>query len=183
MQAQPGKGWWAFDYGEWQIIGLNAQCKEVQWCGPQSPQYKFLEDALVSRPDTCRVAVWHQPRFTSSANYRGIAALGDLYTLLYEHGTDVLLVGNSHHYERFAPLDPNGNPDPQGIANITVGIGGAPYTQFGDPLPGSEVRNNESRGVLRLSLAPDSYSWNFLPADNRATLSDSGTLACHNAAS
>lgn len=177
--GNPDEGWWTYTKEGWQIFGLNSSCSKVGFCGPNSPQYAFVADAIAQQPDKCRLVVWHQPRFTSSQNYDGLKNMGDLYTLLYEAGADILVVGNSHHYERFEPLNPEGQPDPQnGIANFTIGTGGAPYTEFGEPLPGSAVRNNQSRGVVKFTLTDDSYSWEFLNVEGN--LDDSGTLPCHN---
>jgi len=92
---------------------------------------------------------------------------------------DIVVVGHSHHYERLGPLAPNGDPSPDGMMNFTLGIGGAPFTQFGDPLPGSQVRSNQHRGVLRLTLRPDSYDWEFVNIESNPTpLMDSGTASC-----
>lgn len=177
--GNPDEGWWTYTKGGWQIFGLNSSCSRVGFCGPNSPQYAFVADAIAQEPDKCRMVVWHQPRFTSSQNYDGLKNMGDLYQLLYDNGADILVVGNSHHYERFEPLNPEGQPDPtNGIANFTVGTGGAPYTEFGTPLPGSAIRNNQSRGVVKFTLGNARYSWEFLTIEG--DLEDSGTLGCHN---
>ncbi len=176
--GNPDEGWWTYTNQGWQIFGLNSACSKVKFCGPNSPQYAFVADAIAQEPDKCRMVVWHQPRFTSSKNYDGLKNMGDLYQLLYDNGADILVVGNSHHYERFEQLNPEGQPDSSGIANFTVGTGGAPYTEFGDPLPGSAIRNNQSRGVVKFTLDNDNYSWEFLNVEG--DLEDSGTLPCHN---
>ena len=69
-------------------------------------------------------------------------------------------------------------PDAQyGIRQFIVGTGGAPLTQ-----PVRRVANSETVlstfGVLRLTLAPQSYRWEFLSSDGGAIL-DSGTGQCH----
>lgn len=175
--GQPGQGWWTFTEGNWQIIGINSECSAVN-CGPKSDQYAFVAEAVAAEPDKCRLAVWHKPRFTSSPNYQGLKNMGDLYSLLYDNGADVLVVGNSHHYERFEPLNPEGVPDPAGIANFTVGTGGAPFTEFGEPLPGSQIRENSHHGVVMFTLGETEYSWEFLSTDGAAI--DAGTQPCHN---
>ena len=176
--GQSGQGWWAFTREAWQIIGINSECSRVN-CGPKSDQYAFIAEQLEAEPDACRLVIWHKPRFTSSSNYSGLKNMGDLYQLLYDNGADILVVGNSHHYERFEPLGPDGTPDADGIANFTVGTGGAPYTEFGEPLPGSAVRDNETRGVVKFTLSPNGYAWEFLSVGDGA-LQDSGIADCHN---
>ena len=42
----------------------------------------------------------------------------------------------------------------------------------------SQVRDNSSWGVLKLTLHPTSYSWQFVPAAG-GTLHDAGSAPCH----
>ncbi len=177
--GNPGEGWWSFTRGAWQIIGINSKCSAVGFCGSNSPQYAYVKAAVEAEPAKCRFVMWHMPRFTSSESYDGLKNMSDLYQLLYDNGADILIAGNSHHYERFEQLGPDGAPDSNGIANFTLGTGGAPHTNFGDPLPGSAVRNNNTRGVTRFTLDDDSYTWEFIAADD-GDLADSGTLSCNN---
>ena len=78
---------------------------------------------------------------------------------LYEYGADVVLGGYEHNYERFAPQDPQGVADPvRGIREFVVGSGGRSHYGFDSPIANSEVRNDDTYGVLKLTLHPDSYS-------------------------
>lgn len=177
--GSPDEGWLSFETGGWLIVGLNSNCDQIGGCGPDSLQHQWLAETLAANQSECVLAFMHEPRFTSSLNYDGIPRLGDFYQLLFDNGTDVLLVGHSHHYERFERLNPDGQPDPAGIANFTIGIGGAPFTGFGEPLPGSMVQASDTRGVLELVLSPDGYSWRVIPTENATgTLVDAGTDTC-----
>jgi hypothetical protein len=44
--------------------------------------------------------------------------------------------------------------------------------------PNSQVRNNTTYGVLKLTLHSSSYEWRFVPIAGK-TFTDSGTTACH----
>ena len=48
----------------------------------------------------------------------------------------------------------------------------------GKPKPGSQVRNSDTYGVLKLTLRPGSYDWKFLPVAGKS-FSDSGGDHCH----
>lgn len=177
--GEPGKGWYVVDLGSWQLVSLNSNCDAVGGCQQGSEQYRWLDETLQEQRYACRIVMWHEPRFTSAANYRGIPRLGDFYGRLHGAGADVVIVGNSHHYERLGPLAPNGEPAPGGMMNFTVGVGGAPFTEFGEPRPGSQVRSNRHRGVLRLTLRSDGYDWEFLNvASNPDPLIDQGSEQC-----
>jgi hypothetical protein len=59
-----------------------------------------------------------------------------------------------------------------------VGTGGKNHTRVRRPQPNSEARNDDTFGVLRLTLRPDSYSWRFVPEAGK-TFADAGSGVCH----
>ena len=90
------------------------------------------------------------------------------------------LSAHEHNYERFAPRDPGGGADPErGIRQFVVGTGGGEGTYpIRDPIANSEVHNDETFGVLKLTLRPEAYEWRFVPVEGE-TFSDSGNARCH----
>ncbi len=63
---------------------------------------------------------------------------------------------------------------PTGSASFIVGTGGAPLYSIQEPFaPNSTVRNDSTHGVLRLTLQPDGYAWEFLPVRSD-TFTDDG---------
>jgi hypothetical protein len=98
---------------------------------------------------------------------------------LYEYGADVVLNGHDHLYERFAPQNPDGQADPaKGIREFVVGTGGASLYDFSGILPNSEVHNNATTGVLKLTLHATSYDWEFVPVAGQ-TFTDAGNADCN----
>jgi hypothetical protein len=98
---------------------------------------------------------------------------------LYEAGSDVVVAGHDHHYERFAPQDPNGKADAkQGIRQFVVGTGGRRLYAMGKPIANSEAHNDETHGVLKLTLRATSYTWEFVPVAGK-TFTDQGSARCH----
>ena len=103
----------------------------------------------------------------------------DIWKTLFDANTDLVLVGHSHDYERFAPLNANGGLDrTRGMREFVVGTGGAFFTGLSSAKPNSEVRQNNTFGVLRLTLRPTSYDWTFTPEAGK-TFSDTGSQSCH----
>jgi len=49
---------------------------------------------------------------------------------------------------------------------------------FGTPLPGSEVRNDNTFGIVALTLRPGRYQWQFVPEAGKS-FTDSGSTNCH----
>ena len=98
---------------------------------------------------------------------------------LYDAGADLILNGHSHSYERFAPMNPGGHADPDhGIREFVVGTGGANLRPFpSTPVKNSQVRNDQTFGVLEITFHPRSYEWRFIPVAGQ-TFTDSGSSAC-----
>ena len=91
----------------------------------------------------------------------------------------MVLNGYDHFYERFARQDPNGKADPQrGIREFVVGTGGKSHYPIVNPIANSEVHNDETYGVLKLTLHSHSYEWQFVPVEGE-TFTDSGDARCH----
>ena len=65
----------------------------------------------------------------------------------------------------------------QGLREIVAGTGGAALYPFGAPKSASQVRNNTTYGVLKLTLRPDGYDWQFVPIAG-STFTDSGSDDC-----
>lgn len=178
--GDPDKGYYERTKGNWQVLYLNSTCWEVGGCGVNAPQQQWLADTLDAAPaGRCRIAIMHHPRWSSWGPYASQAGLDPIYTLLHEAGTDLILTGHAHHYERLISLDPQGNPDPTtGFRQITVGTGGTAhrFPASGDVLADSSVLITGEWGVLDLDLYADSYDWRFVTVDNAVL--DRGTDTC-----
>ena len=171
-------GWYSFDLGTWHVVVLNSNC-EVVGCATGGTQEKWLREDLGAHPAACTLAIWHHPRFSSGTTHGSNTTVGPLFTALYDAGVDVLLTGHEHNYERFGLLNPAGVPDNvHGVRQFVVGTGGRSHYPFGPPIPGSEVRNDDTFGVIALTLRPTSYQWQFVPEAGK-TFVDSGSTSCH----
>jgi hypothetical protein len=176
--GEPGKGYYSYNLGDWHIIVLNSVCTKVGGCGPGSPQYEWLAGDLKANQTRCTLAYMHHPLF-SSGKHGGEKAIRPLGDLLYQSGVEIMLAGHEHNYERFAPQTPQGIADPhRGIRQFIVGTGGREHRKLKRPKPNSEARDSTSFGVLKLSLHPDSYDWEFLPVPG-GKFQDSGSGQCH----
>jgi acid phosphatase type 7 len=178
--GDPDEGYYSYDLGEWHLIALNSNCNDVGGCGAYSPQLSWLKADLAANDDRrCTLAYFHHPHFSSGEEHGSTPQLEPLWEVLYEAGADVVLSGHDHNYERFAPQDPYGKADPErGIREFVVGTGGKNHYKIFDPLPNSEIHNDDTYGVLKLTLHPKSYEWRFLPAAG-GEFTDSGDDQCH----
>jgi Bacterial Ig-like domain/Calcineurin-like phosphoesterase len=173
-----GEGWYSYNLGDWHIVVLNSSddCVTVA-CGPTSPQVQWLRADLDAHANSCTLAYWHHPRFTSELpNHTSVQAFWDV---LYEKNADLILNGHAHNYERYKPQTPAGDVDAvRGIRQFIVGTGGRSLRPIATQDANSEVAQWSTFGILKLALRASSYSWEFLPAAG-PTFTDSGTTACH----
>jgi hypothetical protein len=186
-QAGPaGKGYYSYELGAWHVVVLNTNCEAsgLGGCAAGSPQEIWLRQDLREHQGACIVAYGHHALFSSGV-FRSHAVHPELKPLwddLYAVHADLMLAGHEHSYERFAPQDPEGRADPKhGIREIVVGTGGRSHDPLGLAMPNSEVRDVGTYGVLKLTLAPQGYTWEFLPEEGK-TFHDSGVGICHNRA-
>jgi len=184
-QAGPAsKGYYSYDLGAWHIVVLNTNCSVINLggCGAGSAQETWLKADLGQHPDACIVAYGHHALFSSGVFKKHAVhpELRPLWDDLYTAHADLVLAGHEHSYERFALQDPEGKLDPEhGIREIVVGTGGKSHDLLGFATPNSEVRNWDTYGVLKLTLAPGKYWWEFIPEEGKS-FRDSGSGACHN---
>lgn len=199
LAGDPGKGYYTYELGDWQAIALNSG--DIAWtlradntlpddcfpvsCMAGSEQELWLRETLESLPpEKCVVAYWHHPLWSSVRAFE-YDEVAPLYQALHDYGVELLLVGHSHAYERFAPMRPDGVADQAGVREFVVGTGGKDR-RFGDPTPAStragsekQLLNAEGFGVLELSLHRDRYDFRFV-RENGDVL-DEGAANCHGA--
>jgi hypothetical protein len=179
--TDPTRGYYSYDVGSWHVTVLNAFCYTQADCNELTMEQWFSDD-LAAHPADCTLVMMHNARFSSGNIHGNDARMQPLWATAYEAGADLFLVGHEHTYERFAPQDDAGNLDvAYGVRQIVVGSGGYFHYALGaSRKPNSEVFNSDTYGVLKVTLHPGSYDWQFLPQAGRS-FTDSGTTACHSA--
>lgn len=171
--GDPAKGYYSFDLGSWHLVALNSEINR----STNSPQVQWLRADLGATTKPCILAYWHNPRFSSG--FHGDNTSHDAFWReLYAARADVVLNGHDHNYERFNLQNPDAVADLQGIREFVVGTGGKSTRAFATIRANSKVRSTGTFGVLKLTLRPNSYDWQFVPVAGQ-TFTDSGTTACH----
>ena len=166
--------YYAYDLGAWRIYSLNSEIS----VSATSAQATWLQNDLAANPRQCVLAYWHKPRWSSGSNHGDNSSLQTIWQILYNAGAELVINGHEHHYERFAEMNASGAAVSQGLREIVAGTGGAGLYPFGSPKSTSQVRNNVTYGVLKLTLRSNSYDWQFVPAGT-GTFTDSGSTNCH----
>jgi hypothetical protein len=174
--GSPGQPYYSYDLGAWHIIALNSNVS----MSAGSAQEQWLRADLDASTKQCTIAYWHHPRFSSGTVHGSSTAPQPLWQALYDFGAEIVVSGHEHNYERFAPQTASGSADTaRGIREFVVGTGGAPHkNDEGPPLPNSEALNGTTWGVLKLTLGPGTYTWQFVPIAGQ-TFTDAGSGTCH----
>lgn len=178
--GDPTKGYYSYNLGPWHVIALNSNCNFVS-CGAGSPQERFLRSDLAAHKGVCTLAYWHHPLFTTGETEHDSnnAATVSFWRDLYAHHADLVVTGHDHDYQRYPPQTPAGAVDKaQGIREIVAGTGGRSLFEFEGPPGDVEVRNNQTFGVLELTLSQYGYTWQFFPT-GVGGFTDSGSGTCH----
>jgi hypothetical protein len=135
----PG-GYHAFDAGAWRVVALNSAPGAIS-----AEQIAFLSNELRNDDGRCQLVYWHHPRWSSGAGHGSDPELENAWAAAVAGGADVVLNGHEHNYERFAPMDADGNESADGTREFVVGTGGASLTPFAVPLPSSPGARDRAR--------------------------------------
>jgi hypothetical protein len=170
-----GAGFYSYNLGAWHIISLNSDTRmqlaaQTAW---------LREDLAANSSFKCTLAYWHHPVFSSGLSGNN-PHMRETFKILHDNNADVVLSAHDHSYERFAPQDADGRPDPvRGIREFVVGTGGATSYVFMRVSPNSEqqITGPGTNGVLRMTLNAESYGWEFITTGTG--IRDNGMSGCH----
>lgn len=170
--------YYSYDAGGWHFISLNSNSAFVGVTAG-SPQYQWLEADLQASAAMCTIVYYHHPLFNVGEEPPK-TEMSDVWALLANYGVEIVLNGHDHDYQRWVPLDRNGQPDGLGVTEFVVGGGGHGYQQItlsDSRLAASAGTYPNAMGALRLVLNPNGASYGYY--NLLGTLVDSGTIGCH----
>jgi fibronectin type 3 domain-containing protein len=168
--------YYSFDASGWHFISLDTNPAFSQTT-PGSPQYEWLRADLEANSAPCVIAFYHQPLYNIGDEGQASYVAG-IWSLLAQHGVDLVVNGHDHTYQRWQPLDGSGTPDANGMTEIVVGTGGHAIGAFIQSDSRLAVSAQEF-GALRLVLASEGASYQFVTAGGQTL--DSGSVGCNGA--
>jgi len=188
-------GYYSFDLGTWHIISLNSRLGHtwgIPWSpenpGPAEWQFEWLKSDLASHPNTKysgTIVYMHHPYYDWETYWTAEWYPDEsswqlpIWELLYDSHVELVLGGHNHNYQRWAPQDPYGNVDPNGIRQIVAGTGGAYLWAFNHPPQPTNLLKaiDTSFGALRLTLYDGSYDIEFVSIEGKVLDAEKG-VAC-----
>ncbi len=176
------RGYYSFDLGTWHFIALNTNCAEVNGCGANSPQIRWLERDLKNNSDKCTLAYWQNPH-SRLGNYNSNDRQKTLWEVLYDNKVDIVLNGSgySHSYKRFTFQQQVGKSDSVlGPQVFMIGTDNELFNQLtvskkNDLLA---VADTHTFGTLFLALYETSYLWWFESVSGEK-FQDLGATMCY----
>lgn len=165
--------YYSYDVAGWHVAAIDSSVEFGQ-LQPGTPQYDWLAGDLAANRARCTIVYMHHPRY-SVAQGGGRTGLGQVWSLLAARRVTLAVAGHAHSYERWAPLNGTGSPDPQGVTQLVAGTGGHEF------VPGvlSDTRLASAAavpGALRLDLGSEDVSFGFV--DTAGQVLDGGTIGC-----
>jgi hypothetical protein len=173
---------YSFDLGAWHIVSVPSGCVQGDThvdCSAGGPIDTWLRNDLAAHANKCTLAFWHNPRWTTTTSYHADFTETDAYWRdMANGGGDVVLSGDNHNYERYVPQNASGAASAGGTTEFVVGTGGKYLMDFTGSKPANRATGNTADfGVLKMTLHPASYDWQFVAEDG--SVKDQGTAACH----
>ena len=171
------QGYYDYRLGDWLIVVVNSNCAQVGGCDADNPQVEWLRDTLDDAATGNILAYWHHPRW-STGRHGDDPAMDTIWRTLAEAGADIVLSGHDHDYQRFTPLDGDGDPAHSGLRQFVVGTGGKGLRPFAREDQRIEFRDDSRLGILEVELQPCGYGWAFHATDGTVTDSGQTTSTC-----
>jgi len=172
--------YYSYNAAGWHFISLNS-VTELGQVPPGSAQYQWLVQDLSANTAACTIAYFHHPVYNVGPE-GDTTRMNAIWSLLAQHGVDLVLTGHDHDYQRWKPLDDMGSVDPAGMTQFVVGTGGHGIQNF--------IRSDHrlakgfdtapyAFGALRLELNQDGAAYQFI--NIQGLMLDSGAVACSGA--
>ena len=114
--------YYSYDAAGWHFIALDSS---VDLGGSRLARRSSSGCAATSGSSeaACTIAYMHMPRFNIGKSGE-IKRLNDVWRLLSDHGVELLMAGHDHTYQRWRPVDANGElASSDGMTQFIVGNG------------------------------------------------------------
>ncbi len=172
--------YYSFNAAGWHFINLDSTSQYNQTV-PGTPQYDWLVGDLSANNAICTIAYFHHPVYNIGAEGES-PRMNGIWTLLAEHGVDIVLTGHDHDYQRWYALNGQGEPDPNGMTEFVVGTGGHGIQDFIKTDSRMAVGFNTpptAFGALRMELNQQGAAFQFV--NIQGNVLDSGSIPCSGA--
>jgi len=169
--------YYSFNAGGWHFISLNSYSQYID-VDPTSAEYQWLQVDLAANSNPCTIVYYHHP-YLSIGQEGGRADLVDIWKLLTQNKVTLVINGHDHEYQRWLPLDGNGNVNPSGTTQFIIGTGGHSLQTLATTdsrVAFASDANPLAYGALKLALYPDHAVFDYMSITGPVL--DSGSIQC-----
>jgi chitodextrinase len=169
--------YYSYDAGGWHFVSLNSNASRIGVTA-SSAQYQWLAQDLAANSQECTIVYYHHPLFNIGPE-GPTTAMTDIWKLLAQNKVSIVLNGHDHDYQRWMPLDGNGQINQTGITEFVAGGSGhgvQTILNSDSRVAFSSSTNPTTFGALRLELTGSGASFSYRNTAG-ATL-DSGFIGC-----
>lgn len=143
-----------FVRGAVHFFAIDSDFNEPDGITASSKQAAWLKQQLAKSTARWQVVYMHHPPYSSSRHGSTPAAQWPYK----EWGTDLVLAGHDHSYERLLV---------DGLSYVVIGLGGRIIYPFMRIATGSQVRYNETLGALRVAANDQALIYYFINIDGK----------------
>ena len=172
--------YYSFNASGWHFINLDSTGQFNQTL-PGTPQYDWLAQDLAANTAACTVAYFHHPVYNVGAEGEA-SRMNSIWTLLAQYGVDIVLTGHDHDYQRWQPMNGQGQLSPNGMTEFVVGTGGHGIQDFIRTDSRLAIGFNTpptAFGALRMELNSHGAAFQFI--NIQGNILDSGSIPCSGA--
>ncbi|HEY3312201.1 MAG TPA: alkaline phosphatase family protein [Anaerolineales bacterium] len=169
--------YYSFNAGGWHFVSLNSNVQRLP-VGQDSAQYHWLATDLAANAGACTIVYYHHPVFNIGPEGQTVE-MNDIWKLLADHHVTIVLNGHDHDYQRWQPLDGEGQPRSTGITEFVAGAGGHGLQSFKTTdwrVAYSSDQNPKAFGALFFQLNQAGTTFSYRSVDG--SLLDSGVIPC-----
>lgn len=134
------------------LFAIDSDPQEPDGVSSASTQAQWLQAGLAASSSCWNIVYFHHP--PHSSGYHGPSTW--MRWPFHTWGADSVLAGHEHSYERIV-LD--------GFPYFVNGSGGRNLRPFGTPVAGSEVRDDDHYGAMRVTVSRTAILYEFIATD------------------
>jgi len=155
--------YYSYTIGNWHFVSLDNTTQFGQTTS-SSAQYQWLASDLQANTAPCTIVAYHRPVY-SLDQPDAATDFSAYWQLMASHHVALVVDGHSHNYQRWMPLDGNGNPSPTGTTEIISGTGGqwiSPFDHVDSRVAAGFDTTATAWGAVKLQLNPNGATYSFV---------------------
>jgi hypothetical protein len=171
--------YYSYNVGQWHIVTLDSN-SEFDQLEPGTAQYDWLVRDLNRNNRPCTMVTIHHPPLAVGRDGVNNTVGDHFWPVFVNKQVDIVLTGHAHQYQRWHPVDAEGNLAQNGTVMIVNGTGG----HHVDPFQDSDERiavgfdeEPEAFGAMWIKLYGNRMKFKFI--NDAGTVLDKGTIRCN----